>query len=170
LDLKHIISFRLKTLEVTKRRRTTTVASIVGLASSASTSFTIHWLTTLLLLSTQTNGVLDALHDFWNAVQIVGVCRLMISRRQNGVLPPTCAIRWCLSFGLFVEKVSSQVQSIERRDVVRRSGVPADKKARRKRQRKACSQLGMARTIICATRGKKLTERYNNNEPVSILP
>lgn len=68
------------------RKLTTTVTLIVGLTSSARTSFTVHGLTALLLLSTQTNGVFDALHDFWNAIQIVRVRRLMISRRQTGAL------------------------------------------------------------------------------------
>lgn len=53
------------------RRLTTTVALIVGLASSASTSFTVHGLAALLLIGTKTNGVLDALHGFRNADQIV---------------------------------------------------------------------------------------------------
>lgn len=41
-------------------RLTATVALIVRLASSASTSFTVHWLTTLIC--PQADGVLDCLH------------------------------------------------------------------------------------------------------------
>jgi hypothetical protein len=87
-----MVSFRPKRLKVTMKRLTTTVALVVRLTGSASTSFTVHRLTALLPLSTQTNGVLDALHGFRNAFQIVRVRRLAISRRQNGVLPPVCAV------------------------------------------------------------------------------
>jgi len=45
------------------RRLTATIALVVRLASSTSTGLSIHWLTTLLLITPQTNGVLDALHD-----------------------------------------------------------------------------------------------------------
>lgn len=53
------------------RRLTTTIALIVRLASSTSTGLSVHGLTTLLLNTTQTNGVLDALHGLWESVRIV---------------------------------------------------------------------------------------------------
>jgi hypothetical protein len=142
------------------RKLTTAVTLIVRLASSASTSFTVHRLTTLLLLSTQTNGVFDALHDFWKSVRIVGIRRLMFSRLQNGVFPPVCAIRCCICFGWFVKKcrLKSKVP-IERRDVVRRSGVSADSESWKEATTEGVLSV-MARAIICATRGIKSTERF----------
>lgn len=68
-----MVSFRLeKPPNLPMKQLTSTIALIIRLAGGASTSFAVHGLTALLLLllSPQTNGVLDALHGSRQSVQV----------------------------------------------------------------------------------------------------